>query len=330
MRVTLLRGVVAAGALALAMPVALSFATPPPTASRAATAEVRSSPVTPSRTAALRTTALRRGPLVVAAGDIANDDTNDSATARRVRRIDPRLVLTLGDMAYPEGSQSNYRNFYNPTWGTFKAKTRPAPGNHEYLPGTGSPHYYLRYFANQLPDRNGGRYYAYNVGTWRLYSLNCEIDCGASSAEAAWLRHDLATNGRGRHKLAYLHRPQYSCGKHGSSTLTKALWDRLLAARTDIVLAGHDHNYQRYPRMNSEATPVRRGIMSFVVGTGGAALYPITGNEGPAGCARARYLQSRTHGVLKLRLGPSSFRWAFVTPRGRVLDSGTRRTLRQR
>jgi acid phosphatase type 7 len=324
-RVVLLRTMVTAGTLALAVPAAMSSAAPPPAAARAAAAPGLSTPAAESGTAGGR-----RGPLVVAAGDIATSDTPDAATARLVRRTDPRLVLALGDMAYPVGSRRNYLRYYDPTWGTFKRRTRPTPGNHEYLPGTGSPHFYFRYFAHQLPDQHGGRYYAYNVGTWRLYSLNCEIACGATSRQARWLRRDLATRGSGRHKLAYLHRPRYSCGSHGSSTLPTALWNRLLAARTDIVLAGHDHNYQRYPRMNADNRRTRRGIMSFVVGTGGGPLYPISGNEPTQGCARARYVQSSRHGVLRLRLGATGFRWTFVTPGGRVPDSGARPTLRQR
>lgn len=114
-----------------------------------------------------------------------------------------------------------------------------------------------------------------------------------------------------------------------ASVTERVRWgDRLLAARTDIVLAGHDHNYQRYPRMNSNGSPSPRGIMSFVVGTGGALLVHITGNETPQGCGLAQSVRSRRHGVLKLRLGATSFRWAFVTPHGGVLDAGTRPTLR--
>ena len=323
MRLVLLRGVVGVGVLAIAVPAALSSAAPASRSSQVTVAPERS-------TASVSGASDPRGaPVVVAAGDIATDGSPDAATARLVRRIGPRFVLALGDLAYPEGSRSTYGRFYDPTWGTFKRRTRPAPGNHEYLPGTGSPHFYFRYFARQLPDRRGGRFYAYNVGSWRLYSLNCETACGAASRQARWLRHDLATHA-GRNKLAYLHRPRYSCGKHGSSTLPDALWERLLAARTDIILAGHDHNYQRYPRMNSNSGLTRRGIVSFVVGTGGAKLYHISGNENSEGCGRARYVQSRRYGVLKLRLGPRRFRWAFVTPHHRVLDSGGRRALRHR
>jgi hypothetical protein len=328
MRVVLSRAVVAVGAIGLvvAAAVSLSSSDAPRPAAVPATTEVPNAGALPASAQAVRV----RVPVVAAAGDIATDGSTDSATARLVRRMNPRFVLTLGDMAYPKGTRSAYRRFYEPTWGTFKGRTRPAPGNHEYLPGTGSPHFYFRYFARQLPNRHHGQYYAFNVGRWRLYSLNCEITCGAHSRQARWLRRDLARRGAGRHKLAYLHRPRYSCGKHGSSRLPDALWNRLQRARTDIVLAGHDHNYQRYPRMNSDDELTRSGILSFVVGTGGAIRYHITGQEHTQGCGKARFVQSHRYGVLKLSLGPQRFHWAFVTPHHNVLDSGTRRTLRQR
>lgn len=330
MRLDLFRAAGAAGAVALlaAGPVSDSSSASPPPLAQVTADTAYATP--PGGLSAFTQATRRQVPVVAAAGDIATDRSPDAATARLVRRMNPRYVLTLGDMAYPEGTRSAYRHFYKPTWGTFKARTRPAPGNHEYLPGTGSPHFYFRYFARQVPDRHHGRYYAFNVGRWRLYSLNCEINCGAHSRQARWLRRDLANRGAGRHKLAFLHRPRYSCGKHGSSKLPDALWNRLKRARTDIVLAGHDHNYQRYPRMNSNNDVTRRGILSFVVGTGGALPYRITGREHTQGCGKARFVQSSRYGVLKLRLGPKRFRWSFVTPHHKVLDSGTRRTLQQR
>jgi acid phosphatase type 7 len=267
-----------------------------------------------------------RGPVVAVAGDIATDGNGDRATAAVVRRINPRMVLTVGDHAYPYGSKS-YFALYDATWGAFKGRTRPSPGNHEYASTSGSRPYYYTYFSGQLPDRHGGQYYAFNIGSWRLYSLNCEIPCGEGSAQLSWLRNDLAARGAGRHKLAYLHRPRYSCGSHGSDTKPDALWDALRARRADLVLAGHDHNYQRYPRMSSNNTVTSRGMMSFVVGTGGASTYPIDGTEPEEGCAKARYTQSRHLGVLRLRLGANKFSWAFVSTGNGVLDSGVTRVL---
>jgi len=269
-------------------------------------------------------------PVIAAAGDIASRGPRDSATARVVHTMNPRFVLALGDLVYPDGSRRNYRRYYIPTWGRFKARTRPTPGNHDLRSGTGRPPYYFRYFANQLPNVHRGRYYAFNTGRWRLYSLNCEISCGPRSHQVRWLRRDLATAGRGRHKLAYLHRPRYSCGKRGSSRRPNALWNRLLAARTDLVLAGHSHNYQRYPRMNATNKITRRGILSFVVGTGGVRPFPVTGRERKQGCAKVRHVEGHRAGVLELQLGADRFRWAFVAGDHEVLDTGARRTLRQR
>ena len=266
-------------------------------------------------------------PVVTIAGDIADSQGGDIGTAALVRRIDPAYVLTAGDNAYPDGRAVDYQN-YDQAWGPFRAKTRPAPGNHDYHRAAGSPPYYYTYFAGALPAANAGQYYAFDVGRWRLYSLNCEISCSATSPEAAWLRNDLATAGTGRHKLAFLHRPRYSCGpSHGSSTTPDALWDVLLAARTDVVVAAHDHNYQRFPRMNSDGAGAAAGMVSFVAGTGGTGLNSLTGTERTEGCALAQFHQGTRFGVLELTLRAKAFTWAFVATDGSVLDSGTQATL---
>lgn len=265
--------------------------------------------------------------VVALAGDIATSDDQDAATARLAERLDPDLVLTLGDNAYPDGTRSDFARRYTPTWGRLLARTRPSPGNHDYHDEAGDPPYYFTYFAAQLPPDNGGQYYAFDAGTWRLYSLNCEIDCSASSAQVAWLRDDLRTKGAGRHKLAYLHRPRYSCGTHGSSGKPKALWRALLAARADVVASGHDHNYQRFPRMDADGHRRADGIVSFVAGTGGGGLYRISGREHEQGCALAQHTDSEAHGVLVLTLGSGSFSWRYATTSGRTPDSGTAATL---
>lgn len=273
-----------------------------------------------------RVTGEAAGPVVTIAGDIAGGQRKDKETAKLVEAIDPDYVLTAGDNAYSDGTPADYEK-YDETWGRFKDKTYPTPGNHDYHDEAGDPPYYFTYFAAQLPPDNGGQYYAFDAGTWRLYSLNCEIDCSASSAQVAWLRDDLRTKGAGRHKLAYLHRPRYSCGTHGSSDKPKALWRALLAARADVVASGHDHNYQRFPRMDADGHRRADGIVSFVAGTGGGGLYRISGREREQGCALAQHTDSEAHGVLVLTLGSGSFSWRYATTSGRTPDSGTAATL---
>lgn len=265
------------------------------------------------------------GPVVAVAGDIGVSGQEDSDTAALVQRIAPDLVLTTGDNAYGDGTAENYAENYDPDWGRFKAITRPSPGNHDYHDEAGDPPYYFTYFAEQLPDENDGQYYAFDLGSWRLYSLNCEIDCSDDSAQVGWLRDDLATNATGKNVLAYLHRPRFSCGRHGSSSQPEALWDTLIAAHADVMLAGHDHNYQRFPRMTSSGDPSPDGLASFVVGTGGNGLYDLEGGE--TGCDHLSFGQDSAFGVLQLALGEDSYSWEFVATDGSVMDSGTAPTL---
>ncbi|MGH8969452.1 MAG: metallophosphoesterase family protein [Actinomycetes bacterium] len=265
--------------------------------------------------------------VVALAGDIADDDGQDEATASLLEGVDPDLVLTLGDHAYPDGTRADYAAQYTPTWGRFRDRTRPAPGNHDYHDEAGNPPYYYTYFAGQLPDQNGGRFYALDAGRWRIYSLNCEIDCSESSPQVAWLRADLAATGAGRHKLAYLHRPRYSCGTHGSYDDARGLWRALVGGRVDVIASGHDHNYQRYPRMDADGQSSPSGAVSFVAGTGGAGRYKITGYEDEEGCDLASYTTSDDNGVLVMALEAGRFSWHFLTTDGSALDAGTMATL---
>ena len=236
-------------------------------------------------------------PTIVAAGDIAACQPATERTAKLVARLNPRVVLTLGDNVYPRGTPDRFAACYEPTWGRFKAKTRPSAGNHDYTTD-GRLAGFLRYFRLRRP------YYAFNVGSWRLYALDSER---VSAAQLAWLRRDIRRNRR-RCVLAYWHRPRYSDGPHGDDSRTEPLWRAVAAARVDLVLTGHDHNYQRFPPID--------GIRSFVVGTGGASLYDFTPRRPVAST-------DRTYGVLSMRLGRGGYAWSFVpVDRGAFRDDG--------
>jgi hypothetical protein len=279
--------------------------------------------------------------VLMAAGDIAEGGTstmaNATATGDLIRAANPDDVLTLGDDAYPDGSASDFATRYDPTWGSFKAKTKPAPGNHEYHanPPTG----YLGYFgqANVTTNNSSSQvWYAWDVGNgWRAYSLNAtgSVSTSAGSAQEAWLRADLAAN-PGMHYLAYLHFPRYNSGTiHGQDSSQCPLWADLLAAKADLVLAGHDHSYERWDKQDCSGHASATGIREIKVGSGGNQLYPF-------GSAPAN-LQARNntdYGVLRLVLHRDSYEWAFIgsgrcwngstsadcpADTGKVLDSGT-------
>ena len=93
-------------------------------------------------------------PVAVVAGDIADDGSGDTGAAQVVQSVNPDLVLTTGDNAYPDGTLGDYTRWYQPTWGAFAAKTRPTPGNHDYHSAGASG--YFDYWGEYWARRHEG------------------------------------------------------------------------------------------------------------------------------------------------------------------------------
>lgn len=253
-------------------------------------------------------------PVLAGAGDIADCNTpGDEATARLLDGIGG-TVFTAGDNAYPDGTTADFANCYGPTWGRHKARTRPAPGNSDYASAAAAP--YFNYFGTNAGPAGRG-YYSYFLGDWLIISLNSEIDTSAASAQVQWLRATLAANPR-MCTLAYWHRPLFSSGKHGNDSRVRPLFQALYDYGTDVVINGHDHDYERFSRQNPYGRLDSTGIREFVVGTGGRYLYSF-GAIQPNSMVR-----SATHGVLKLSLHSTSYDWRFVPTAGKTFtDSGS-------
>jgi acid phosphatase type 7 len=256
-------------------------------------------------------------PVIVAAGDIACPDAPCAShrwTANLIGRIRPRAVLALGDNQYSDGSLREYRASYAPTWGRFKGRTYPTPGNHEYhIRGADG---YFDYFGARAHRASNGMY-SVNIGRWHVVSINSGR-ARISDRQLRWVRRNL---GRDRHRceLAFFHHPRWSSGTvHGSSQAMGSLWKVLWRHGVDVVLNGHEHNYERFNLMNpaGEWAP-RAGIREFVVGTGGRGLYPL----GPPMRGSQRRIDDR-FGVLRMVLHARSYEWRFVTAGGAVLDRG--------
>jgi acid phosphatase type 7 len=264
-------------------------------------------------------------PVVVAAGDIADcAREDDEATASLVGGIEGR-VLTLGDHAYPDGSAENFTRCYEPSWGRFKARTLPSPGNHEYETAGASG--YFAYFGRAAGDPDKG-YYSYDLGSWHIVALNSncgvgEIRCGPGSSEGRWLEEDLAANDEKACTLAYFHHPLFTSGSYRPGIeRVEHFWQILYAAGVDVVLNGHDHNYQRFAPQDPYGTAdPEDGIRQFVVGTGGRSLYQIS-----QPIANTEVYTDDTFGVLELTLHPNRYDWEFVPVKGEFFsDSGVAR-----
>ncbi len=245
------------------------------------------------------------GVVFVGAGDIAScSSTGDEATANLLDNISG-TVFTLGDNAYESGTAAEFSGCYDPSWGRHKARTRPAPGNHDYV--TAGAAAYYSYFGSSAGDPAKG-YYSYDLGNWHIIALNSNVARDAGSAQEQWLRADLAANTKSC-TLAYWHHPRFSSGfEHGNDTSVQALWQALYDYNADVILSGHDHDYERFgPQTPTGVADNSRGIREFVVGTGGRSHYSLGTLK-----ANSQVFDGVTFGVLKLTLGNGGYDWEFV------------------
>lgn len=253
----------------------------------------------------------------------------------------PVRVLALGDLAYPSGTRADFACF-EASWGRYAGRLLPVPGNHEHRrPNPDAAPYYEFFGGNPLVSANGPRtgYYSLRFpdparGPWLLIALNPYLpDAGARARQAAWLERELAP-AEPRCVLAFWHPPLFSSGLHGhgdSDDLDepvcrpddaraicrgtgmmlgayRALYDR----GASVVLAGHDHHFEQFGRLDPMGRPDPKGLRSFVVGTGGARLRRH---------AYARRWPSEayshdSHGILRLDLLPDRYTWRFIPVAG--------------
>jgi len=274
-------------------------------------------------------------------------DNPASQTAQLLEAMPGATVMAVGDNAYEFGSPADYAGCYEPTWGRFRARTRPATGNHEYLtPGALG---YFEYFGTRSHAPLG--YYSYDLGSWHVVVINSTPQeylcwppeltefppgfpvlpvpaqpgpaagraCAGDVAQQTWLATDLATHRNAFCTIAYFHHPRFSSGMHGNQYQMQKIWDIMDAGGVDVVVSGHDHMYERFAPQDPDgnADPAH-GIRQFTVGTGGAEFYGVSVRQ-----PNSEVLINTVHGVLTLALDTGRYAWAFVAVDHTVRDSGS-------
>ena len=264
--------------------------------------------------------------VLVGAGDIASckSPEGSQATAKLIEQI-PGTVFAAGDLAYESGSAEEFKNCYGASWGRFKDRTKPALGNHEYVEPTA--HAYFEYWGAQAGPAGKG-YYCFDLGGWHIVALNTNCyakdlgGCGTGSPQEKWLKEDLAQHSDSC-IIAYGHHALFSSGvlkKHAVHPELEPLWQDLYAAHADLVLAGHEHSYERFAAQDPDGkADTEHGIREIVVGTGGRS-HDLLGFATPNSEVR----DWRTYGVLKLTLAPGKYTWEFIPEEGKTFrDSGS-------
>ncbi len=195
------------------------------------------------------TTAPRSGrPIrLVAFGDMGWRSTDQAAVLDQMSRVEFDLALLAGDIAYPDGTldqlERNFFAVYAPLMRS--APFYPASGNHDYLTSGAAP--FRQAFS--LPE-NGGeagreRWYSFDWGDLHVVVLDSEV---LGPAQTRWLDADLAGT-RAPWVIAVVHRAPFGSGERGPDLPTRrALVPILTRHRVPLVLAGHEHHYERlYP-----------------------------------------------------------------------------------
>ena len=306
-------------------------------------------------------------PVLLAAGDVGSClKAGDEATAALLAKEPNAAVAMLGDGAYPASDLPNYQQCYGPSWGAVAEigdRIHPVTGNHEYDDSPGAVDYF-DYFGDPAGPRLKG-YYSYDLAGWHVIVLNANCaanvsplaqsnpdGCEANSPQGQWLKADLAAHATPC-MVAMWHEPRFFSValpkgmdpanlQPSSDPTMNGLWKILEDAGTDVVVNGHWHVYERFPRLSlppgqsgGPGVPDPKGMREFVVGTGGGPhhsfLLDAGGNPTRTDPNSEKRIE-RIYGALRLSLHPTGYDWQFLsagTPSsgepkaGTVLDSGS-------
>lgn len=233
--------------------------------------------------------------------------------ARLFERYDGDILLA-GDLAYPSGTMEEFKQCFEPSFGRFKSRMRATPGNHDYVASVSADSYFSYFGDRSGPNRLG--YYSFRAAEWTVMMLNSNIPINRTSAQYAFVRN-LMQQAPTRCTMAVLHHPFDSSGINGPTPALRDMWELIYNLGGDVVIAGHDHLYERHAPVNTDQRrDDAKGIRQFTVGTGGAPLYNRVRHA-----LNSEYFAA-TWGMLRIKLEPALYEWQFMDMNGNVIDRG--------
>ncbi|GHG74333.1 metallophosphoesterase [Comamonas sp. JC664] len=225
----------------------------------------------------------------ITVGDFGTGGSNQRKVVAAMVKQRAELFVALGDNAYADGTEAEIQNnLFVP----MEALLAEVPfyaslGNHEYVTNQGQPYLDNLYLPSNNPDGTE-RYYSFDWGHVHFVALDSNCAVGLASADRctrdaqkAWLERDLAGSTQ-PWKIVFFHHPPWSSGEHGSQLSMRRHFGPIMEKYgVDLVLTGHDHNYERSKPMKGDgvAAPGEKGIPYLVVGGGGATLRKLPGSK---------------------------------------------------
>ncbi len=257
---------------------------------------------------------------VAVIGDYGLAGQAEADVAALIDRWGVDSIVTAGDNNYMDGAASTidanigqyYHAYIAPYQGSYGAGASdnrffPALGNHDWYTPDAQP--YLDYFT--LPGNE--RYYTVRRGPIEFFILDTDQHepdgYSADSVQAQWLQQQLAASDA-PWKIVVLHFPPYSSSaRHGSDR--KVQWP-YAAWGADVVIAGHDHLYERLQE---------NGLPYFVNGAGGKDLYPFKPRPAPGSVVR----YNQDYGAQLIDATPQCLNLSFFSREDVLIDSVTLR-----
>jgi acid phosphatase type 7 len=239
------------------------------------------------------------------------------------------LILALGDNAYSDGTEAEFQDhLFTPMAALLReVPLFPSMGNHEYITNQGQPYLDNFYLPTNNPQRTE-RYYSFDWAHVHFVALDSNCAIGLASADRCtladqkrWLEQDLSAT-RQPWKVVFFHHPPWSSGSHGSQLKMRREFAPLFEKYgVDLVLTGHDHNYERSRPMRGDgvAPSGTRGVVYLVVGSGGASLRDFPGSQ-PSWSA---FRDNKNQGHLDVLVDGGTLSARFIIPGGAVRDTLT-------
>ena len=261
------------------------------------------------------------------------DKCRMKSTGDLISAMAPSRVFAMGDLQYNSGSLTDFNVSYQNSWGSFKSKTNPVVGNHEY--GTSGAGGYFSYFGDAATPRQPGcrkdcdGYYSFNVpvgaSNWHIAVINGEctrigggVGCAVGSPQYNWLKADLEANAATKCTAVLTHKPRWSSSSFYTAEI-QPLVDLMDTNKVDLLLAGHAHSYERFAPQTASGSASSTGIRQITVGTGGRDSQGFG-----TVIANSLVRKNKIFGVMKLTLSPTSYNWSYIAdPTTPFSDSGS-------